>query len=117
MLVKVLREGEVIGTQIQVATNFFCRLRGLLGRARLEKEEGLLLLPCRQVHTFFMSFAIDVLFLDKQGKIVELMPEMTPGHASPLVKDGYQVLELPAGTVKLKKLQKGEQLVIQTLTI
>lgn len=117
MLVKVLRKGEVLGTQIQVAANFFCRLRGLLFRKELKEGEGLLLSPCRQVHTFFMSFAIDVLFLDKQGKIVELIPEMLPGHISPLVKDGYQVLELPAGTVKLKELQKGEQIVIQTLTI
>jgi uncharacterized membrane protein (UPF0127 family) len=112
MLVKIYRGEELIGGQIRLAANFFSRLRGLLFRPELKEGEGLLLFPCRQVHTFLMAFSIDVLFLDKKGVIVELLPEMGPGRVSPLVREAYQVLELPAGLVQKKKLRKGEQLFI-----
>ncbi|MGI6605563.1 MAG: DUF192 domain-containing protein [Peptococcia bacterium] len=114
--VQIYRQEELIGGQIWLAADFFRRLKGLLLRKELKEGEGLLLIPCRQVHTFLMSFAIDVLFLDAAGTIVEILPEMVPGKMSPLVKEACQVLELPAGTVKKKKLQKGEQLFIQNIT-
>lgn len=114
--VQIYRQEELIGGQIWLAADFFRRLKGLLGRKELKEGEGLLLHPCRQVHTFLMSFAIDVLFLDEVGTIVEILPEMGPGKISPLVKEASQVLELPAGTVKKKKLQRGEQLLIQNIT-
>lgn len=113
MFVQIWRNEEIIGGQVYLAANFFCRLRGLLFRKELKEGEGLLLVPCRQVHTFLMSFVIDVLFLDKAGLVIEILPEMTPGRISPLVQGAYQVLELPAGTVKRKGLQKGEQLFIR----
>ena len=112
MRVIVKKEGEIIGNQIKIAHNFFQRLIGLLGRKNLKKGEGLLLIPCRQIHTFLMSFSLDVLFLNKQGEIVALFQEIAPGRKSPLVKESYQVLELPAGTIKLKNLKKGDYLEI-----
>lgn len=83
-----------------------------MGQKKLEKGEGLLLMPCRQIHTWFMSMPIDVIFLDKDGQIVEIIPAMSPGKVSSLVKEGQSVLELPAGTSELFLLEKGEQLVI-----
>jgi uncharacterized membrane protein (UPF0127 family) len=59
-----------------------------------------------------MSFPLDVLFLNKKGEIIDLCPEMLPGRLSPLVKEGHQVLELPSGTIRLKKLKKGDCLEI-----
>lgn len=114
MLVQIWRNGELIGGQVYLAANFFCRLRGLLFRKELKEGEGLLLVPCRQVHTFFMSFNIDVLFLNEEGLIIEIWPEMAPGKVSPLVQNAYQVLELPAGTAKERNLQKGERLFVKS---
>lgn len=108
MLVMVKKEGEVIGKRIKVADSFFQRLVGLWGRKELAEGEGLLLIPCRQIHTFLMLFSLDVLFLNKKREIVALFPEMAPQQCSPCVKESYQVLELPAGTIKLKKLKKGD---------
>jgi len=59
-----------------------------------------------------MSITLDVLFLNKEGEIIDLCPEMRSGSLSPLVKKGYQVLELPSGTIRLKKLKKGDCLEI-----
>jgi len=108
----VKKDEEVIGNRIKVANTFFTRLIGLLGKKTLQEGEGLLILPCRQVHTFMMSIPLDVLFLNKKGEIINLCPEMKPGCLSPLVKEGCQVLELPAGTIKLKKFKKGDCLEI-----
>jgi uncharacterized membrane protein (UPF0127 family) len=108
----VKKEDEIIGDRIKVAHNFGQRLQGLLGKKTLKKGEGLLLIPCRQVHTFLMSFYLDVLFLNKQGEIVALVAEMAPGCKSPLVQESYQVLELPVGTIALKNLKKGDCLEI-----
>ena len=116
MRVQIWRNEEIIGGEVYLAANFFCRLRGLLFREELKEGEGLLLVSCRQVHTFLMSFVIDVLFLDKAGLVVEILPEMAPGRISPLVQGAYQVLELPAGTINKKGLQKGERLFIRNNT-
>jgi len=59
----------------------------------------LLLTHCRQIHTFFMLIAIDVVFIDENGKIIELFSGMPPGKISPYVKKACQVLEMPEGTI------------------
>jgi uncharacterized membrane protein (UPF0127 family) len=111
-LVTVKKDEEIIGNRIKVANTFFTRLVGLLGKKTLQEGEGLLLIPCRQIHTYLMSMPLDVLFLNKKGEILDLYPEMAPGRLSSLVKEGYQVLELPSGTIRLKKLKKGDCLEI-----
>jgi len=103
-----MKKEDVIGWNIVVADSFWSRFRGLMGKKKLVYGEGLLLKPCRQIHTWFMSIPIDVLFLDKKGKIVELIPELKPGKKSPFIREGYQVLELPAGTIQKFSLQKGD---------
>lgn len=95
-----------------VADSFWGRLRGLLGKKKLDCGEGMLLKPCRQIHTWFMSFPIDVLFLDEKGRIVDLLPTLAPWRISPFVKGCHQVLELPAGTIEKFSLKKGERVEI-----
>lgn len=72
----------------------------------LPPGEGLLLTRCRQIHTFFMLIAIDVVFIDKNGMIVELFSGMPPGKISPYVKKACQVLELPEGTILNYSLER-----------
>lgn len=83
------------------------RMVGLLSRSGLGLEEGLLLSPCPQVHTFFMRFVMDAVFLDKGGKVLKVIPSMKPWRVSPWVSESHSVLEL-AGGVSSGKIAEGD---------
>lgn len=98
----------VIATQVKVAKNFFTRTIGLLSRKSLSKEEGLVIKPCSSIHTFFMKFAIDVLFVNKKGQIVALYENVKPWRILPLHFTSSYVIEFPAGTILDKNIDKGD---------
>ena len=98
-----------MASRVRLADTFWRRLLGLWGKKKLLPGEGLLLRPCRQVHTWFMSISLDIVFFDKQGEVVELISDLAPGRISPLVKGGYQVLELAAGSIEAAALKKGDR--------
>src|SRR5262249_33132053 len=71
--------GRCLAEEVALANTFFKRLRGLMfRRRRLAEAEALWLRPCNGVHTFWMLFAIDVIFLDQQLRIVKLVENMRP---------------------------------------
>jgi hypothetical protein len=88
-----------LATEGVIADNWWTRLRGLLGHAPLKPGEGLLLRGEKAIHSVGMSFAIDVLFLDRTGRIVHLIPTMPSLRFSPFVARAADVLELPAGMI------------------
>lgn len=88
-----------LASRLELALGPWSRLRGLLGRARLAEGEGLLLRPCQAVHTFFMRYPIDALFLDEQGRVVGLRPHLRPWRVTPFFGDALATLELPSGRV------------------
>ncbi len=87
---------EVRGMRIKVARSFFARLAGLLGRRALAPDEGLLLAPCSNIHTFFMRFAIDVVFLDSDGLILSIHRDVKPWRVKAM-RRAHACLELAAG--------------------
>lgn len=89
----------ILAERATVAANPWRRMVGLLGREHLSEGEGLILRPCSSVHTCFMRFPIDVIFLDQQGRVVRLFPRMVPFRFSPLVFRAHSAVELPAGTI------------------
>lgn len=89
----------VLVEQGKVAANAWARLRGLLGHAPLKPGEGMLLRGEKAIHTIGMGFAIDVLFLDRAGRVVHLIPAMRPLRLSPIVANAVDVLEMPAGII------------------
>ncbi len=93
-----------------IAASWWTRLKGLLGHAPLQSGEGLLLRGEKAIHTIGMSFAIDVLFLDRTGNIVHLIPDMVPLKLSPFVSRSTDVLELPAGTIAKTGTRLGDQI-------
>lgn len=101
---------QVIVTDGVVADTWWARLKGLLGHAPLKTGEGLLLRGENAIHTVGMSFPIDVLFLDKTGKIVYLIPEMGALRFSPFVRQATDVLELPAGIIARTGTTLGDQI-------
>ena len=88
----------------------FGRMRGLLGRPSLAPGEGLLLTPASAVHTFFMRFAIDVVFLDRDLRVLSIAHNVRPWRAAG--RSGARAaLELPAGESERRGLRIGSRLV------
>jgi len=90
----------IIAEEVIVAKTILTRLKGLLGRKELRKNEALLLSPCNSIHTFFMRFPIDVLFLDRNNKIVKILSSFAPFRLSGIYFKAFSALELPAGAAK-----------------
>lgn len=103
-----LRNNAVLADKARIADSFFSRLTGLLNRRSLEKGEALILSPSNCIHSFFMRFTIDVVFLDKNGKVVGILPSFKPFHLSPIFFTAYLAIELPENTLKLTQTQPGD---------
>ncbi len=103
-------DGREAGTRVRLASSFLARLRGLLGVGQLAQGEGLLIVPCNSVHMFFMSIALDIVFLDDNGEVVALLPNLRPWRISGLYPQATAVLELPAGTCARIGLARGDRL-------
>ena len=97
MKVLNINNQTILGTKVLKAESFFQRLKGLIGTEFLEEGTGLLIAPCSSVHTCFMKYPIDVIFLDEYDKILHIIHSMQPYRFSPIVKGAKKVLELPAG--------------------
>ena len=89
--------GVLLADNIELATSFKKRLKGLIGRPSLNHGEAFILLPCNSIHTFFMNFSIDVLFVDKDAVVLQALENMRPFRFSPIISRSYMVVELPAG--------------------
>ncbi|HID57063.1 TPA: DUF192 domain-containing protein [Candidatus Poribacteria bacterium] len=101
---------RIVGERIKVADTFWSRFLGLLGRKGISPGEGVLLLPCSSVHTLFMRFAIDVLFLDERMKVVKVLPSLKPYRFSPIVRGAHSVLELAEGEIERIGIEVGDLL-------
>lgn len=100
----------LIASKIITADSFFSRLRGLLGRKSLEKEEALLIPRCIAVHTFFMKFSIDIIFIDSDSNVTKTMKNLRPFRISSCFTGTYSAIELPAGTIEQSNTETGDRL-------
>ena len=107
-----LTRNTVLAEEARIANNFFTRLVGLLNRSSLKKGEALILAPSHCIHSFFMRFTIDVIFLDKTGKVIDALPSFKPFRLSPLYFHSHSVIELPEHTLQLTQTQPGDILKI-----
>jgi len=102
--------GALLGDRIRVADGWWTRLRGLLGRPEPDEGEGLMIVPCRGVHMFGMSYPLDVLLLDDEGEVLEIYESLEPWSRSGYHGDARCALELPAGTVGATGTAPGDRL-------
>lgn len=102
-------DGALVCERCQVADRPLSRLRGLLGRRELGRDAGLLLEPCNSVHTFFMHFAIDAVFLDRERRVLCVRKAMRPWRVAG-ARRAHAVLELPAGTAERRGIAPGDRL-------
>jgi hypothetical protein len=100
MILRNPRTGGVLADRMERASTFLERLRGLIGRPALGEGEGLLIDPCAGIHTFFMRFPIDVLFLSRDLRVVRAVAELPPWRATRFHSGVAMVAELPGGTLR-----------------
>lgn len=93
-----------------IADSLFRRMKGLLGRKSLDKKEAIVLRPCNSVHTFFMRFPIDVLFIDGKNKVVKCLPCLKPFRFSRVYWRAYLAVELSCGVIQSTATQEGDSL-------
>ncbi len=88
---------------------------GLMGRKSLPSDGGLIIEPCSGVVSFFMRFPIDVIFVDKEGRIKSMIERMVPWRSSAIVRGSKLVVELPAGTIERTGTEVGDVLGISEI--
>ncbi len=100
------RDNRTLAEPCFVATRFGDRLLGLMGERRLAQGSGLWIAPCNSIHTFFMRFEIDAVYLDRDGKVLAVRRNMKPWRVEWPVHRAHSVLEIPGGAAG--DLQEGE---------
>jgi uncharacterized membrane protein (UPF0127 family) len=93
------KNGQILANRIKIANNPFTRAFGLLGKSNLNKGEGLHIIPCNGIHSFFMQFKFDAVFLNKNNEVVHLIRNMPEWRASKIYFSAHSVAELPAGVI------------------
>ncbi|MGH9428921.1 MAG: DUF192 domain-containing protein, partial [Terriglobia bacterium] len=97
---------------LTVADSFFRSLIGLMGRPGLEAGHGLWIVPCQSVHTFWMRFPIDVVFLDQHHTVIHLVESLRPFRISKHLSKASSVIELPVGAIRATGTQMGDEIQI-----
>lgn len=104
--------GTVLATQLELAGTSKSRSKGLLGRTGLPPGGGLWIVPCESVHTFFMRFAIDLVYLDRNHRVRKVRSGVGPWRLSACLS-ARSVLELPAGTIRASRTERGDELAFE----
>ena len=102
----------VLAAAAEVADTSAKRRTGLLKHTRLAPGEGLWIKPCESVHTFFMKFAIDLVYLDRKLQVRKVRHAVPPWRLSACLT-AHSILELPAGAAKQTGTETGDQLAIE----
>lgn len=112
--VKVInaRSGAVLADSLVSAHDSRSRRKGWLGRTSAPLGEAIWILPCEAIHCFFMRFPIDVLFLDRDLRIVQVRRSVKPWRIAVCLK-AYSVIELPEGVIDATATGAGDRIILQ----
>jgi len=110
MKVRNIKNSSELSNNVAIADNLFKRMKGLLGKSEMRDGESLWIKPCNSVHTFFMKFPIDVIFLNKQNYVVAAIENLKPNRLTRLYPKSVSVLELPAGTIEATATMVGDEI-------
>ena len=115
MLVRNLTRNTELADKAELAGSGAKRSKGLLGRTGLARGEGMWIVPCEAVHTFFMQFPIDLVYLDRKLRIKKIKGNVGPWRISACLA-AHSVIELPAGTIRDTLTECGDTLEILDAT-
>ena len=105
-------KNTVLAEDVFIADTPFKRIKGLLGRKIFSPGQAIILEPCNSVHTFFMRFPIDVVFVDTENKIIRAISSLKPSRITAVYWKSKFVVELPAGTLQNTSTVVGDSLEI-----
>jgi hypothetical protein len=111
-MVRTLRradDGTVVCAKCELAETFWPKFRGLMGRSSLPADEGMLFRPAGSIHMFFMRFPIDVVFCDRELRVVKVVRGLKPWRTA-AARRAKVTIELAAGAAA--GLEPGDQLQI-----
>jgi uncharacterized protein len=114
IVVRNQTRNTVLADAAEMADTSAKRRTGLLKHTHLDPGQGLWIVPCESVHSFFMKFAIDLIYLDRKKKVRKVRHRMVPWRLSACLS-AHSILELPAGAVAASGTQAGDQLEIEEL--
>ena len=109
MQIKNARTEHVVASAVEVANTRATRRRGLLGRDALDLAAALVITPCCSIHTAFMRFPIDVAFVDREGTVMRIVPDLEPWRMAIAVR-AHAVVEFAGGCLSRRDLQVGDRL-------
>lgn len=109
MRIRNLTRQTEIASCAETADHSAARNKGLLGRTGLPTGGGLWIVPCESVHTFFMKFPLDLVYLDRNKKVKKVRDNVGPWRLSACLS-AHSIIELPAGTIANTQTQRGDQL-------
>jgi uncharacterized membrane protein (UPF0127 family) len=103
--------GTTLATHLEAAVDSETRRKGLLGRESLAPGHALIIAPCNAVHTFFMRFPIDIVFVRRDGSVAGVREAVRPWRMA-AAWGGFATIELPAGAAAAAQVVKGDRLVL-----
>ena len=113
MRARNIKNGAELSSNVDVADNLFKRMKGLLGQREMGKGESLWIKPCMSIHTFFMKFSIDVIFLNRKNEVVVTIENLKPNRMTRLYPKAVSVLELPTGIIEATSTVVGDKIEIK----
>jgi uncharacterized membrane protein (UPF0127 family) len=111
VIVRNVSRGTLLGDAIETAETSATRNKGLLSRHGLGPGEGLWIVPCEGVHTFFMKFALDLVYIDRKKRVRKAVRNVRPWRMS-FCLPAHSVIELPVGVIDASGTIAGDQLEI-----
>jgi len=109
------QSGRAVAERLEIARTAFERMRGLLGRSSLPEGEGMLIERCSSIHTFFMKFPLDVVFVNADLVVRKVVRHVDPWRFAASF-GARHVVELPAGALDRAPLAPGDELATEELT-
>lgn len=113
-LLKHRLQNQILISDLKEAKTMWTRGKGLLGTRQLPDQQGLWIRPANSIHTFFMSYAIDCIFLRADLRVYSLFENVKPGKIIWPQWGASSVVEAPAGKIQQWKIQVGDQLDVGT---
>jgi len=103
---------EILTEKLEIAESFFARAKGLLGRKNLDLDQALWIKPCNNIHTFFMKFKIDCVFINKNNQVEKIFSNVAPFCIKGPVWRATSVIEFSAGFIESSNIKIGDQLYV-----
>ena len=101
-------KGTTLAEEGYLANSFILRLKGLIGKREMQKGAGYIIQPCSSIHTFFMGFTIDVVFINSKGIVEKVLEGLRPFRVAACLFRSRAVIELPEGIIRSARTTVGD---------